>query len=50
MLMVLAALQMIPDEPIEAARIDGAEQLAAVLVRDPALHPPDAGGRAACSG
>ena len=28
MLMMLAALQMIPDEPLEAARIDGAQPLA----------------------
>ena len=50
MLMMLAALQMIPDEPLEAARIDGAGQLAALPLHHPALHPPGAAWSPACSG
>ena len=45
MLMMLAALQMMPNEPLEAARIDGASRLQLFWYIVLALHPADAGRR-----
>ncbi len=50
MLMVLAALQMIPDEPIEAARIDGASRLQLFWYVILPYIGADARGRRRCSG
>ena len=45
MLMMLAALQMMPEEHLDAARVDGASRLADDLVRDAALPQGRAAGR-----
>ena len=44
MLMVLAALQMMPEEPLDAAKIDGASPWQLFRLRDAALHPGRAAG------
>ena len=44
-LLILAALQAIPDALYRAARMDGASALAVVPVRDPAGHPEHAADR-----
>ena len=50
MLMVLAALQMIPNEPLEAATHRRRRPLAALRYIDLPLHPPGAASWPACSG
>ena len=49
MLMILAALQMMPEEHIDAARVDGASRLADALVRDAALSARACCWSRACS-
>ena len=49
MLMVLAALQMMPQELLDAAKVDGASPWQLTLLHHAALHPGRAAGRRACS-